>query len=126
MTTPGSETSRRELQLWSIFKTHCHFKSGMKCSGPRPASFLCLLPPNPPYLFPFPSSGGCPSGSDNNDVVTGVSSLWSHLLWQEVWSDQMPLWKLKLNCLHFLSFYFNMPAIPGCQGLCWQFSHSSI
>lgn len=85
-----------------FLEPHCHFESGMSAQVPRPASFLCL--PSPHYLFPFPSRSGCPSGSDNRDVVTGVSSLWSHLLWQEVWSDQMPLWKL--SWIFFIFYHF--------------------
>ena len=77
-------------------------------------------------LCPFPSGGGGPSGGDTSDVVKGVGSLRSHLLWKEVWLDRMPLWKLKLNCLHFLSFYFSIPVVPASQGLHRQFSHSSI
>lgn len=82
-------------------------------SVPRPAAFpLCVLPHD--YLFPFPSQW-LPFRQWHNVVVTGVGSLWSHLLWKEFWSDQMPPWKLKLNCLHFLSFYFNIPAVPAAR-----------
>lgn len=74
-------------------------------------SFVC---PPPPPLFPFPSQW-LPFRQWHKVVVTGVGSLWSHLLWREFWSDQMPLWKLKLNCLHFLSFYFNIPAFAAAR-----------
>ena len=94
-----------------FLEPHCHFESGMNAQVPRPASFLCL--PSPPdYLFPFPSRSGRPSGSDNSDVVTGVSSLWSHLLWQEVWSDQMPLWKLSWIVFIFYHFILTSQQSP--------------
>lgn len=76
----------------------------------RPADSPLSVLPND-YLFPFPSLW-LPFRQWHSVVVTGVGSLGSHLLWKELWSDQMPPWKLKLNCLHFLSFYFNIPAVP--------------
>lgn len=110
----GRETSFPVLNCSRFLKSPLSFQRWHEAAGSPGLclSFVCPTDSLFPFCLQWP-----PFGQGHSNVVTGVGSLWPRLLWKGFWSDQMALWKLKLNCLHFLSFYFNIPAVPACQGL---------